>query len=453
MVYVDGKMMVVNSIGMPVPSPPASLYFFFLSFFFFDFVRGDLKDKTKKLTRSNSMLSKTKEKKPKKEKKSRTKSTSSHDTNDLKLSLRSSHSVVSLISKSAKSIASSASSSAASSRRSSVLSFNSNPIDDEKVVEPVLTPGIDTQTPNTALSPSSVYSSTPANSTFSPTIQTTETTETDDFKLSSLPLTTNETTKTVLSTNTINTLVENNEFETGNIPVSSYSNTTIPENTLSTNTDSIRTPKSPIVLNIPNFTESIETKMSSSNTAPIKDAANAATEAVESLDPSKPETVGEKIEHTVDEISKTVSDEIETLKKEIPTSKDVESFFEKIKKSLIAAYSSVINTTASAFNCTSKSILSMYNKTIDFNKYYYSKLSTKVSENPLIAYDALYLTLSTGLGTAAYLYHDSVLAKKACTNCHTSTTNELQIAGAVAVCLSIMGVGNYLYLKKSGKKA
>ncbi|GAV29155.1 hypothetical protein PMKS-002635 [Pichia membranifaciens] len=152
----------------------------------------------------------------------------------------------------------------------------------------------------------------------------------------------------------------------------------------------------------------------------------------------------------------------EKVKKELPTSDEIDSFFEKIRKTIVSLSSSTSNTISSVLGSTSKSLVAVYqkslsiiqlsaSKSIDFTKYYYSSASTKVSQNPLITYDALYLTTCSVLGGVAYTYHRDFLTKKMCEHCH-HTNNTLHLATAVGVCLSILGVGNYLYLKKPGTK-
>lgn len=152
----------------------------------------------------------------------------------------------------------------------------------------------------------------------------------------------------------------------------------------------------------------------------------------------------------------------EKVKKDLPTSDEIDSFFEKIRKAFVSLYSSTSSTISSALGSTSRSLVALYQKSlsiiqtsaaksIDFTKYYYSSASTKVSQNPLIAYDALYLTACSALGGAAYTYHRDFLTKKMCEHCH-HTNNTLHLATAVGVCLSILGVGNYLYLRKPGTK-
>lgn len=175
--------------------------------------------------------------------------------------------------------------------------------------------------------------------------------------------------------------------------------------------------------------------------------------------------ITEKVESSdlTGSIKNEIKNEIDSIKKEIPTSKDVESFLDKIKNSLLSYYSSFSESSNSILNSTSKSLLSVYNnslsalskntsKSIDFSKYYYSKASQKVNEYPLIAYDALYLTACSILGGLAYAFHKNYLVTKACDHCHSSNSNKLHILASVGVCLSILGVGNYLYLKKSDSK-
>lgn len=186
----------------------------------------------------------------------------------------------------------------------------------------------------------------------------------------------------------------------------------------------------------------------------VKKVQNQAQKAVKNIG-DKAESVKKEVESE----TKTISEEI---RKELPTSDEVDSFLEKIRKTLASYYSSTSSTISSLLSSTSKSLISAYQKSlsviqtsaaksIDFTKYYYSTASTKVNQNPLIAYDALYLTTCSIIGAAAYTYHREFLTKKLCEHCHHSN-NALHIATAVGVCLSVLGVGNYLYLRKPGTK-
>lgn len=96
-------------------------------------------------------------------------------------------------------------------------------------------------------------------------------------------------------------------------------------------------------------------------------------------------------------------------------------------------------------------VVGFFKKSCDFTKYYYESALAKISEHPLCSYNALYVTACAALSGGAYYFHKHFLAVKACDNCHHAN-KPLHMALSLGVCLTAMGVGNYLYLKKSPKK-
>lgn len=387
-------------------------YFIFLPFIVF--IRDDLKNKTKKLTHHD---------------KKKTKS---------KSSLKSSSSVTSLHSKTSEISSNNKKSPTKSlSSRNSIRSVST---DGSNLKSSLVAAAV-----SNSNSPSNVNSSSASfiSNSIAPTSATTQSTvETDETKLSSTPLMTNETTKTILSTNTVNTLISDQDF----YPISS---TDIPASNIH------KESKTPVILDIPNFQSTVTSTTNNNNN--ITKMSKSTTP--KSIPEKKSKNLTDNVNKTIKKDIEIISDEIE---KDIPNSKDVESFFEKIKKTLIYYYSETSTSTISLIQSTSKSLINSYNsfvsiisnqiaKFIDFTKYYYLKSVETVNTYPLIAYDALYLTASALIGGLSYTFHKEYLTKRACESCHGVKVNNLHIAGAVVLCLSIMGAGNYLYLKKSKK--
>lgn len=234
--------------------------------------------------------------------------------------------------------------------------------------------------------------------------------------MNSIPLEKNtETIKTILSSETTDTLIDKSDYNL----------------------------KTPVLLDIPTFTVQspiVETMSTNSN------------------------NLQEGI--TIDPIPKEVP--IPSLPEEIPTSKitkpeskpnpeskpkDIKKFsnlIQKIKNFFLSFYSCTLkngsNSLLSLYNSTLSTISLSISKFIDFSKYYYLKSLSKIKENPLLTYDALYLFTCGALVSGIQLYNKQLLMAK------INSNNTLPIAAAsFGICFSIMGVGNYIYLKKLQK--
>ena len=152
----------------------------------------------------------------------------------------------------------------------------------------------------------------------------------------------------------------------------------------------------------------------------------------------------ESINETADKLADKINDKINE------TINDDSSKEEKINdiKSIITNYlASIKSNTYSIINNSILLIKSNIAKSIDFTNYYLNSFITKSKENPLITYNSIYLiTLSTLSGFAFY-YHKYYLATQNCTNCHDNI-KPIHILASIGLGASVMGIGNYLYIKK-----
>jgi hypothetical protein len=96
-------------------------------------------------------------------------------------------------------------------------------------------------------------------------------------------------------------------------------------------------------------------------------------------------------------------------------------------------------------------LISSYLFSANFVKSTMEKTKTTFNDNLLVKYNTIYLSVVSILSGAAYYIHKSYLSKIPCDKCHNSNM-PLHLLGSIAVFLSIMGAGNYYYLKNKSKK-
>lgn len=81
-----------------------------------------------------------------------------------------------------------------------------------------------------------------------------------------------------------------------------------------------------------------------------------------------------------------------------------------------------------------------------------NKTVAAFQQNRLLTYDALYVAFSAAAATGAYYYHEHLLKSNlTCSHCVNKQVPWEVVAG-VSTFVGLFGVGNYLYLKKNGKK-
>ncbi|GMM30705.1 hypothetical protein DAMA08_034500 [Martiniozyma asiatica (nom. inval.)] len=133
-----------------------------------------------------------------------------------------------------------------------------------------------------------------------------------------------------------------------------------------------------------------------------------------------------------------------------PVDKNSQSFTGKIYSNIKKIYAIIADTTSVYLSAAKKTTESSFANVAKFFQHYYFATIRTIKSYPLVAYDALYLISSALAASGLYLYHKNYLRGQSCTSC-VHSNNALHITGGAAICLGIMGIGNYVYLKKSKK--
>lgn len=110
------------------------------------------------------------------------------------------------------------------------------------------------------------------------------------------------------------------------------------------------------------------------------------------------------------------------------------------------------------FNNSMYGISYTYKKSLEISKSGYSNINNYIKSHPLTTYNLIYISACAIIAEGATIYHDKFLTTKSlakvgeiCENCNHDN-KLIHIGIPVAIAVSIMGIGNYVYLKKNSKK-